>query len=371
MKGLILITLIMSFVGLQAYEAYGPGDIVSSFALPYGFWAQSDCTGLAQVKGKIWCAQLVAAELWLGNANTGVWEKSWSTTNLDGNPYDIGISASSDTIILVGNANFSLYFLDAANPESVLGSVLLDQTTTGTSATNYLTGCTYLLNFNGKYRALVVDRDNYKFYEVDPIAMEYVKNWDPPASIAKAYWLRGLDYDTRADAMTICLSCFDEAATVMDSSMVVSLNQNNAFAFRTDLDGSTGVWGGGPGYFYPTVAFDSTGLGDYSEGVRTYNNIRTTAYNPHFPYKATDAEVHQGAGLGFTYDPGIAPAAVYCYGGYFGSGFKQTTWGGIKKMYSNVGSSNHSKINRNVSAKRSMKPVSARLSKVRVPRNEH
>lgn len=367
MKGLILITLLMSFVGLQAYEAYGPGDIVSSFALPYGFFAASDCTGLAQVKGKIWCTQNTASELWLGNANTGVWEKSWYMSGLDAAPYDLGISASSDTIILVGNKNFSLYFLDAADPTSVLGSVLLDQTTTATSTVNYLTGCTYLLNFQGNYRVLVVDRDNYKFYEVDPITMEYKKNWDPPVALCEPYWLRGLDYDTKADAMTICITCFNEAATQTDSVMVVSLNQNDNFKYRTDLDGSKGTWGGGLGYWYPTTAFDSTGLGDYSAGVRTYNNIRATAYNSAFPYKASTAEVHQGAGLGFVNDPGIGPAAVYCYGGYFGSGFKQTTWGGIKKMYSNVGSS-HGKISKNVSAKRSMKPVSARLSKVRVPR---
>ena len=365
MKGLILLTLLLSIVGLQAYEAYGPGDIVSSFAMPYGFDVLLDCTGVAQVKGKIWVTQWTAAKLWLGNANTGVWEKSWSTSNLDMYPYDLGISASSDTIILVGNANYSLYFLDAADPTTVLGSVLLDQSTTGTSTTNYLTGCTYLLNFKGKYRVLVVDRDNYKFYEVDPIAMEYIQNWDPPAQLCEQYWLRGLDYDTKAGAMTMAIPCFN-AESQVDSAMIVEVDQNNSFKYRTDLDGSTGEWGGGPGYFMVTSAYDSTYQGNYSEGLRKYNNIRAAAYNSNYPYKAGVAEVHQAGGLG-TATPLLEPCAVYCYGGFFGSGFKQTTWGGIKKMYSNVGSS-RGKINRNTSAKRSMRPASARLCKAHIPR---
>jgi hypothetical protein len=365
MKGLILLTLLVSIVGLQAYDPYGPGDIISSFALPYGFFAASDCAGVCQVKGKIYCTQLTAAELWLGNADTGVWEKSWSTSGLDASPYDLGISASSDTLIMVGNANFSLYFLDAADPTSVLGSVLLDQTTTGTSAPNYLTGCTYLLDFKGKYRVLVVDRDNYFFYEVDPIAMEYKDKYAAPTEFSVQYWLRGLDYDTNAGAMTMAIPCFN-AASVVDSGLLVEVNQNNNFAKRTDLDGSKGTWGGGPGYFILTAAYDSTGLGNYNEGLRTHNNIRACAYNNNF--MSGKYEVHQGAGLGFTNDPGIAPAAVYCYGGFFGSGFKQTTWGGIKKMYSNVGTKNHGKLSRNMTSRRSFKPSSARLTKTNLPR---
>ena len=67
MKVLVLIFILVGSLGLQAYEGYDPGDIVGSFALPYGFYASSDCTGLAQLKGKLWCIQNIAAELWLGN----------------------------------------------------------------------------------------------------------------------------------------------------------------------------------------------------------------------------------------------------------------------------------------------------------------
>jgi len=360
MKKMVLLLLLVSALGLNAYGSYGPGDIVGSFALPYGFHAQSDCTGLAQLKGKLWCIQNAACEIWLGNANTGVWEKSWSLSGLDQHPYDLGLSASGDTLIMVGNANACLYFLDTKDPTSVLYTMQLS---------GYLTGCTYLLDFRGNYRVLVIDCENYKFYEVDPIAMEYKKDWDPPSQLCKPYWLRGLDYDTKSDAMTLCVTCFNEGGTQLDSSMIVELNHNDNFTYRTDLDGSWGTWGGGPGYFYPTVAYDSTGKGNYSDGIRTYNNIRSAAYNHNFPYQSRSADVFQGAGMGFVNDPGYAPACVYCYGGFIPRDkLKQTTWGGIKKVYSNMDSSNRSRLDKEVVGKGNPKPVSFKLSRVHLPR---
>ena len=251
-------------------------------------------------------------------SNSECWEKSWSITRLDTSPGDLGISASGDTLIMVGSSSQALYFLSANNPDAVLGSVLLDQSTTGTPAPNKLTGCTYLLDFKGNYRILVADRNNYYFYEVDPIEMKYLDKHKAPDPLAKPNMLRGLDYDPKSNAMTICLTCFDQTATELDSSLIAEVNQNYNFAFRTDLDGSRGKWGGERVIFaqlLPMIQLARGILQRVCVSMGIFVVLLIMRLSRVVCMKCIMEQASESAN-----DPGYTPACIYHYGGFYGRG---------------------------------------------------
>ncbi|MBN1232066.1 MAG: hypothetical protein JXA60_01760 [Candidatus Coatesbacteria bacterium] len=317
MKVLLFLILLVGTAGLIAEEV---GDRVASYPLPAGYMEEQQISGLAVVKGKIYVTNLTTHYIVMGDVNTGTWEKSWLFTQ-DIYTYGMSVSNSADTMALVGNETKQLFLLDLNSDDlDILGSVLLDESVVQETNPPYLTGVLYI-TYNSNYRVLVVDRDNLKLYEVDPIALEYKGKTNAPADIAYAYWLRGLGYDKDVNCILFAISCFNEEL-LLDSSMV-SAYDPATWARKTELAGD--------GHFLPFCSIDTLGQGNWFDGVYTYMNIRGIAYINDFTSSQTEwKKVYPAAGME---NPGVCPQAVWMYLSFGFDSIKKTTWGGIKKMY--------------------------------------
>ncbi|MBN1233533.1 MAG: hypothetical protein JXA60_09295 [Candidatus Coatesbacteria bacterium] len=313
------IVLFMLFILVTSVTATVTGDRIASYPLPGGYNIEQQITGLAISRGRIYIANSLTNYIYRGNAYTGAWEKSWFLTQ-DSYPYGMSASNSTDTLALVGNAGKRLFFLDISGDNlDILGSVLLDESVVQETNPPYLTGVQYIM-YNGNYRVMVVDRDNFKLYEVDPILMQYKGKFNAPSEISKTYWMRCLSYDFEIGCILWSITCFDEALIRIDSSMIAAYDPNT-WTRRTDLYRN--------GHFCPTCAYDTQGQGRWYNGYETYVNIRGIGYLNDYP---GNKKVYLGAGME---TQGYSPQAVWMYASFYydGTNLKTTTWGGIKKMY--------------------------------------
>ncbi|MBN1233532.1 MAG: hypothetical protein JXA60_09290 [Candidatus Coatesbacteria bacterium] len=287
------------------------GDRIASYPLPEGYNVEQNISGLTVSKDKIYIVNYVTRYIYRGDVNTGTWEKSWLPSGID--PYAISISFSGDTLAVADNTSKRLYFLgieDMSNKDYVQ----LDEN-------GYYTGCLYMI-YKGDYRVLVVDRDNFKLCEVDPILMQYKGNFNAPSDISYSYWLRGIGYDYDLNCIVWAVTCFNEGATQLDSSMIVAYDPRT-WTRRYDQKNE--------GHLLVLCAVDTLGEGKWFNGDETYLNIRCLSYYDNFTSnQTTRKQVYIAAGIN---KEGFSPQAVYIYVPFHEEGIKKETWGGIKKMY--------------------------------------